>query len=139
MGGGSAHCYLPFPRDKGIQGLLTSGFSQKDTVPGFPLYPLQTWLEEFEAVCLVVGTKNLHPFSVSVVRTADSDCNQTHDATWTWTGGRPLIGILFCVLNIATYKNWKRLGSGISCSNMLHLAQRLVRSSLFGSLGVSVR
>lgn len=46
-GGGSAQCYLPFPRDKGIQGLLTSGFSQKDTISCFPLYPLQNWLEEF--------------------------------------------------------------------------------------------
>ena len=37
-------------------------------------------MEEFQAVCLVVGTKNLHPFLVSVARTVDSDCNQTHDS-----------------------------------------------------------
>lgn len=38
-GGGSAHCYLPFPREKGIQGLLTSGFSQR-TPSQFPSLPL---------------------------------------------------------------------------------------------------
>lgn len=127
MGGGSAHCYLPFPRDKGIQGLLTSGFSQKDTIPGFPLQPLQTWLEEFQAMCLVVSTKNLHPFSVSVASTVDSDCNQTHDS-------------LQCCLNRGqTLDRDVILCPNISYSKMLHLAQRLVKSSLSGSLDIGFR
>lgn len=94
MGGGSAQCYLPFLRDKGIWGLLTSGFSQKDTIPCFPLYPLQTWLEEFQIV--VIGGWSQEPLLISSPVTRIVGLMASFQVGW--PGDRLLTGMrLFCV------------------------------------------